>query len=1509
MTHLSTVLIGDESLLIGCAGHLLEQGHEIRAVVTRDETIADWAESKGLRVMSRITEITELGQGGFDWLLSIANLRLIPDDILALPAKGAVNFHDGPLPAYAGLNTPVWAIWNGEGEHGITWHLIEGGVDEGGILEQRLVPIAEDETAFSLNSKCYAAAMESFPALLAQLVSGELQRQNQDLTKRSYFGREARPAQGGWLDTGLSAVQLARQVRALDFGDYRNPLVTAKVILGETWLSVARAEAEETVTASAPGTVLDVSPNGLRVATGAGVLALEGLRPLCGGSVDMTALAAPGDRLAQPDARAEEAAKASAKAEQVWAGALRSMPAAPLPLTKTTAKAARWTTERLDLPAASAEDLALAVLALARMSTGEPAANIALGIERMHPLLSAWVPLSVDQTASLTDARTTITKAMTSAKTIGAFPVDLLQRDRAIGPLPVFALGDTPLDGSVVTVQLDQGHVVLHADTARLSEAAITLLADRLQNILKSMGSAETFDTLQEINPTEREMVEASWNRTEVDSTGPLTIHGAFEAQVARTPQATALIYESEVLSYEKLNARADGLAAALQSRGVGPGDHVALCVGRGPQLLIGALAILKAGAAYVPLDPTYPADRLAHYITDSQASVIVTEDRLQGSLPPSDAHVVLWDQGEGGAVDGGASPDDLAYVIYTSGSTGTPKGVMVEHRNVANFFTGMDAVVDHRDDGVWLAVTSLAFDISVLELFYTLARGFKLVLISDEARTTLSNGPIGGSGQRADFSLYYWSNDCDAGRGKYELLLEGAKFADANGFDALWTPERHFHAFGGPYPNPAVTGAAVAAITTNIHVRAGSCVAPLHHPARIAEEWAVIDNLTNGRTGLAMASGWHPNDFVLRPENTPPDNKKGMFETIDQLRRLWRGEEVAFPTKSGEMLPVLTQPRPVSKELPIWVTTAGNPETWREAGAIGANILTHLLGQSIAEVGEKITLYHQALRDNGFDPADFTVTVMLHTLIGEDRDAVMQTARGPLKDYLRSAAGLIKQYAWAFPAFKKPEGVSNPFELDLSALEPDEMEAILDFAFERYFFDAGLFGTVDDGIARVEELKRLGVGEIACLIDYGIPNPDVLEGLTYLNAVRERSNSGAQLHEGDYSLAAQLIRHRVTHLQCTPSMARMLTMNDETRMALGGVKHLYLGGEALPGALVGDLRRCTRAKITNMYGPTETTIWSTCHVVEGDGKGQAAMSIGTPLANQTVHVMDEAGRPLPVGVAGELCIGGAGVTRGYWQREALTSERFFDDGVHGRLYRTGDLVRWGADGQLEFLGRTDHQVKIRGQRIELGEIEARIAGFAGVRECVVVARSGAVDDAELAAYVIAEGLNEEALRRDLAQHLPDVMVPRHIVTLERFPLTPNKKIDRNALPAPQDARPRVTDAPVPKGGAAAEVAQVWSRILGVTDIRGTDSFFDLGGHSLLAVQAHREIKAEMDVPRLSITDIFRFPTLDGLAGHIDKLRGTVAPVEPETPEESGERAETMSRRKAMRAARDRRAG
>jgi hypothetical protein len=644
------------------------------------------------------------------------------------------------------------------------------------------------------------------------------------------------------------------------------------------------------------------------------------------------------------------------------------------------------------------------------------------------------------------------------------------------------------------------------------------------------------------------------------------------------------------------------------------------------------------------------------------------------------------------------------------------------------------------------------------------------------------------------------------------------------------------------------------------------------------------------------------------------------MFETIEQLRKLWTGEPVAFPTATGDMFPVVTQPRPVSKTLPVWVTTAGNPETWREAGKIGANVLTHLLGQSVAEVEGKIAIYHEALREAGHDPARFSVTLMLHTFLADTREKAREIAHEPMKDYLRSAAGLIKQYAWAFPAFKKPEGVSNPYQLDLGSLEDEEMEGILDFAFERYFEDSGLFGTVDDAVARVEQLKSIGVTEVACLIDYGIPVATVLDGLKPLADVLHRTNVEGPA-EDDFSIAAQIVRHGVSHLQCTPSMARMLVTNEDSRAALSRIKHLMIGGEALPGALVADLAQATDARIENMYGPTETTIWSTTRTAQ---PGEGIAGIGTPIANTQVYVLDDDLKPVPIGMAGELWIGGVGVARGYWQREDLTAERFRPNPfAQGRIYGTGDLVRWCPDGTLDYLGRADHQVKLRGHRIELGEIEAVLDAEPGVRQSVVMAREDQPGNVQLVAYITGDSVQAETVLRDrMAGLLPAHMIPARIVRLDAFPLTPNKKVDRKALPPPAERSAvvtQVTARPLTSGGSASEVAAIWSQILGVQGIGLKDNFFDLGGHSLLAVQAHRDIRQSLDVPKLGITDIFRFPTLGGLAGRIDAMRGvtkapTVATGVPQAPandpsnervtDRAASRADAMSRRRDLRARR-----
>jgi len=326
----------------------------------------------------------------------------------------------------------------------------------------------------------------------------------------------------------------------------------------------------------------------------------------------------------------------------------------------------------------------------------------------------------------------------------------------------------------------------------------------------------------------------------------------------------------------------------------------------------------------------------------------------------------------------------------------------------------------------------------------------------------------------------------------------------------------------------------------------------------------------------------------------------------------------------------------------------------------------------------------------------------------------------------------------------------------------------------------------------------------------------------------------------------------------------------------------LFCGGEPLPAALVEEARAAGAGEVVNLYGPTEATIDSTSQLCGPDGRAPA---IGRPIANARTYVLDARGEPAPVGVAGELYVGGAGVARGYLGRAGLTAERFVPDALSGtpgaRLYRTGDRGRWRADGTLEFLGRTDFQVKIRGFRIEPGEIEARLLEHAGVREAVVLAREDAPGDRRLVAYVVGEEApGAEALRAHLGRTLPAYMVPAAYVRLERLPLTPNGKLDRRALPAPEGGAHAAREYEAPVGKVEQALAGIWAELLGVERVGRGDDFFALGGHSLLAVQMISRVRQAMEV-ELALGAVFEHPVLAALAERILHLR--LARFDPET--------------------------
>jgi amino acid adenylation domain-containing protein len=399
-------------------------------------------------------------------------------------------------------------------------------------------------------------------------------------------------------------------------------------------------------------------------------------------------------------------------------------------------------------------------------------------------------------------------------------------------------------------------------------------------------------------------------------------------------------------------------------------------------------------------------------------------------------------------------------------------------------------------------------------------------------------------------------------------------------------------------------------------------------------------------------------------------------------------------------------------------------------------------------------------------------------------------------------------------------------------------------------------------------------------------------------------------------AFAAYCRRHPIDCFKIVPSHLAAL-LNAAPSEPILPRQCLVLGGEAASWTLIEQIQQqIPDCRILNHYGPTETTVGVLTHPVESKltRVGSETVPLGRPLANTQVYVLDKQLQAVPIGVPGELYIGGAGLARGYLNRPELTAERFISNPfskvpsenqrhplptpsspslrspLPNRLYKTGDLVRYLADGNLEFLGRVDNQVKIRGFRLELGEIEAVLSQHPGVWQAVVSVREDEPGNKQLLAYVVpnrAQPPNSSNLQSFLRQRLPDYMMPSAIAFLNALPLTANGKVDRKALPLPDGLRPELEAAYVaPSNDVERTVATIWQEMLHVEKLGIHDNFFELGGHSLLIIQLHSKLR-EVFAKKLSVSDLFKYPTVSSLAMYLSQEGSELSAVT-----QSGNRAE-----------------
>ena len=775
---------------------LRDRGHTICGVFTADDSLRAWSVGQGIAVpLPGMPPATFLSTTPFDYLFSIANPVRLPEEVLRLPGRGAINFHDAPLPRYAGLNALSWAILNREETYAVTWHAMEAGLDTGAILNQTAVVITPLDTSLTLGIKCAEACMKGFRALLASLEAGLVTATPQDLSARTYFSRSKRPEAACLLLWDRPAEELSALVRALDFGPATNRLGLPKVLVGGACFTVTTLAVADGPAGAEPGTVLAVGAETLIVATATrpvvvgGWATMESASPLRPADCVHRFGLKVGSRLEVPAAARRHllsrADAAVAGQEEFWSGVLAAALPVALPGVLTRRSGPRRVARRTwSVPEATLAALAAAGLPgprshwivaawgafLGRMSGLEafdlavPVQDVAIPWDTVGEVFAAQVPLrfEMDDETTLRGLLQTLCDRFEGLRQHLTWPKDLVARRpnlRAsaarwnglafpVGAAIVGDVGDgaRAMDGDALLLVAEGAlELALLYDQDVLGPEELVRLQDCFQAFWSSLaaGPDRPLSRHSLLASAERRRILQEGKATRVDVPSDLLVHRLFEAQVARSPEAVALRQGSRTLTYRELNQYANRLARRLRMHGVGTDVLVGLSLRRSCEMVVGMLAVMKAGGAYVPLDPDAPEKRTSLLLELSGALVVVTTPGTFASTgSPARAVVAVplaaaGTEGEGEDEDGAnlileTGARDLAYVIHTSGSSGTPKGVMIEHRSLVNFVL---AAVERYALGPAeraLQFASFAFDASVEEIFPALVAGATLVLRTD---------------------------------------------------------------------------------------------------------------------------------------------------------------------------------------------------------------------------------------------------------------------------------------------------------------------------------------------------------------------------------------------------------------------------------------------------------------------------------------------------------------------------------------------------------------------------------------------------------------------------------------------------------------------------------------------------------------------------------------------------------------------------------------------------------
>jgi amino acid adenylation domain-containing protein len=788
-------LIGSGSLLIICAEIILKNNSfEILGLITNDQDLDSWAKQRNISLHHQQQELKPiLAQQAFDYLFSINNPHFISAELLKLPKRCAINYHDSPLPRYAGLHATSWGIMAQEKEWAISWHVMEERLDTGAILKQPIFSIGADETAFTLNGKCFEEAIAAFDALIGELADGETQPVEQDLSKRSYFSASKRPEHGGVINFAQTAAEIHALIRALDFGFYPNPLGLPKLAIGASFYAVRSMQIRHTGTKAKPGTLLEILEDSLKIAVADDEVSIGKLQTLSGSAMAISDIVSlhgirVGMTLAQPPmeliSRISELSQKIAKHEHFWLERLTQQ--APLNFPpQSSLKPAKQSLHSIPVRLsgvvndyAQSQDFTLRQVLQAAFAvtlsriTGRTKFDLAYVPAKLTDMtggkegfFAGQVPWPI--VSQPDDSFGDVCRRMQRERQLLAdkqtYALDLIIRQPKLSKYA--GLADFKSFAAIVeSAQIsgignglvlcapfdsqnrDSAFATLVYDPARCSQESAQRLLGYMQVLLAGVAAVPdmAIKELPLLTSQELEKIRNDWIATEVEYPSKRCIHELFEDHALTAPDATAVVYAGQQLSYGELNAEANRLAGHLRKLGVGPDSLVGICVKRGLNMMVGLLGVLKAGGAYLPLDPSYPQDRLELILKDSRPLVLLAEkstETVVAGLAAGIPHLCLssdaaqWQDNFCGNLarhETGLTSENLAYIIYTSGSTGKPKGVMIEHHTLVNLLVWYQFKFEVKPTDRASQLASFGFDACVWEIWPNLTAGASVHLIDN---------------------------------------------------------------------------------------------------------------------------------------------------------------------------------------------------------------------------------------------------------------------------------------------------------------------------------------------------------------------------------------------------------------------------------------------------------------------------------------------------------------------------------------------------------------------------------------------------------------------------------------------------------------------------------------------------------------------------------------------------------------------------------------------------------